>query len=243
MTDLLELHLGRLVNPIDDSDWLDVRRRARSMRRARNALALLAAAVVLAALLVTPALGIGGRLLDLLEGSPAPPEVQTYFATNDTLRERLFAEAEAAGHRLHDRFSAVVPGEARGVAAIDSADGPIYLWAAPTHDGRQCWLIQAGGDPATGRPYGAGSCDGASPSGAIVPDIFWTHERPSVRIVHVRVYDDAITRVDVETRTGDSLSLTVASGHALGTLPDGVGVAALVGRDADGAVRYERLVP
>jgi hypothetical protein len=234
MTDLLEQHFSHLRNPVDDSDWLAVRRRARRpWRRA----ALIAAVLVAAALSVAPAFGIGGRVLDLIQGRPAPPAVKTSFAASNTLRERLLAHEGAAGRQLHDRYSRVIPSEARGVAAIESADGPIYLWVAPTEDGGQCWLIQAGGDSATGRPYGFGSCDDPDSTGAIRPDgPAWTMERPSIAIMHVRIYDDAITRVQVELEGAAEVSLSVVSGHALGTVPMGAPLQAVVGRNADGEV-------
>ncbi len=213
----------------DDGDWDAVRRRARRPRPR----AVLVAVAAAAALLVTPPLGLGGRLLDLIEGPPAPPEVRTSFADNDVARQKLMAYAEAAGQQLHDRFSPVLPDEARGVAAIESPDGPIYLWAAPTEDGRQCWLIQAGAEAATGRPYGSGACDDES-GAAIVPDLLWTAERPSVQTVHVRVHDDAVTRVEVFLAGATPVSLRVVSGHALGTVPKDAQVEEYVGRNADG---------
>lgn len=235
--DLLEQHFSQLGNPIDDSDWLAVRRRA---RRPRRRVALVAVAAVAAALLVTPAFGIGGRVLDLIKGEPAPPAVQRSFTEGDSFREQAYAHAAAAGIEMHDRFSHVVPGAARQVTALDTADGPIYLWTTPTEDGRQCWLIQAGGDPATGRPYGGGSCDSIDRRGSIQPDgPMWTDQRPSVRIMHVRIYDDAITRVDVQLEGATDMSLPVASGHALGTIPNEEGQVrpvSVVGRNADGEV-------
>jgi hypothetical protein len=225
--DLLEQHFSRLDNPIDDSDWLAVRRLA---RRSRRRIALVASVAAAAALLVTPAFGIGGRVLDLIKGEPAPPAVQTYFATSNEGREHLFAFAAAAGHELHDRFSPAIPSEARGVAAIDTADGPIYLWVAPTEDGRQCWFVE---------PF-SGSCDPPDPPGSIQPEgPGWTQERPSVRIFHVRVYDDAITRVDLELEGAAGMSLPVVSGHALGTIPNEQGqvrLQSVVGRNANGDV-------
>jgi hypothetical protein len=241
MTDLLEEQFLPLRNPIDDSDWLAVRRRARRPWRRAALIGLVAAT---AALLVVPAFGIGGRVLDLIQGQPAPPAVQTSFTVGDALREQFFAHA--AGAAMHDRFSHVVPGEARGVAAIETADGPIYLWAAPTVDGRQCWLIQTGRDPVTGRPYGAGSCDGIDSTGAIQPEgPMWTIERPSVLIMHVRVNDDAIKRVQLEFEGAAGISLPVVSGHALGTIPkqDSVRLQSVVGLNADGEVIEQRTAP
>jgi hypothetical protein len=209
------------------------RRRARPGRR--GAVFALASAALLGVLLVTPAFGLGGRLLGLIQGSPAPPEVQTHFAVSNEHRKTFLAYAEQAGHALQDRFSPVIAAEARGLFAIESADGPIYLWAAPTEDGRQCWLIQAGAAPATGRPYGGGSCDGIDETNAIRPSYGWTAERPSVRIVHARVFDDAITHVEVELEGAPALVLPVVAGHALGTVANEPRpVLAFVGRDADG---------
>ena len=236
MTDLLEQQFAPLRNPSNDSDWLDVRRRARRPWRRAALVALVAAAV---ALLVAPAFGVGGRVLDLIQGKPAPPPVQTSFAAGNAARQQRFAFAAAAGLALHDRFSPVIPSETRGVAEIDTADGPISLWVAPTEDGRQCWLEQTGEDPATGRPYGFGSCDGIDYTRPILPNgPGWTIERPSVLIFHVRVYDEAITRVQLELDGADELSLPVVSGHALGTIPkqDHVVLQSVIGRNADGDV-------
>jgi hypothetical protein len=226
MTDLLEQQFSPLRNPIDDSDWLDVRRRARRLRRR---VVLVAGVAVAAALLVAPAFGIGGRVFDLIQGPPAPPDIQTYFATSDPLRKRLFEHAQAAGQQMHDRFSPVIASETRGVAAIETADGPIYLWVAPTEDGRQCWWVQ---------PH-VSSCDGIEHTRPIQPEgPGWTIERPSVLIFHVRVYDEAITRVQLELEGADEISLPVVSGHALGTIPkqDHVRLQSVIGRNADGDV-------
>ena len=141
----------------------------------------------------------------------------------------MFARARAAGIELHDRFSPVIASETRGVAAIETADGPIYLWAAPTEDGRQCWLVQ---------PH-SGSCDGIYIHGPLRPEgPGWTIERPSVLIFHVRVYDEAITQVRLELEGADELSLPVVSGHALGTIPkqEHVRMQSVIGRNTDGEV-------
>ena len=235
MTDLLEQHFARTVNPVDDSDWLAVVRRARRPRKRAAGVAIAAAAL---AILVTPAVGVGGELLDLVRRPPAPPEVQRHFAESELLRKRLFAHAAAAGDELRGRYDKVIPGNARGVAAIESPDGPIYLWVAPTGDGSHCWLIQADADPATRRPHVVGGCDAGNVRSGLSPrGITWMEQRPSVRIVHARVFDERIVRVEIRTEAGPATVVPVAAGHALGTVAKDARVTALVGRDADGAVR------
>lgn len=205
------------------------RRRTRSRRR-RAMIGAVASAVLLGVLLVTPAFGIRGELLDLVQGQPAPSEVKSYFASNDKQRVRMFAFAEKAGAALHDQFSPVLADEARGVFAIESPDGPIFLWAAPTEDGRQCWLLQATSET----PGGVGSCDGTDEERSLRPETLWSENRPSVVIVHARIYDDAITRVDAVLDGAREVSLAVAAGHALGTVSKDEKIAAVVGRNADG---------
>jgi hypothetical protein len=233
MTDLLEQHFSRLRNPADDSDWRAVRRRAgRSGRR----VALAAAAVVAGGLLVAPALGLGDRVLDLIQGEPAPRPVQESFAASNEVRERLLAHRAGAQQELAQRFPRVIPAQARGVGALDTVDGPIYLWVAPTEDGRHCWLIQTGEEPGTGRPYGHGSCDGDDPVGPLRPSgPGWDFQRPNVEFFHVRVYDEDITRVDVELDGAPPVSLQVVSGHVLATIPkEARTLDVVVGRNADG---------
>jgi hypothetical protein len=230
MTDLLEQQLAATANPLDDSDWLAVRRRVRRPRR-RIGLAAVAAVIALAA--AVPAFGLSGKFVDLIQGTPAPQAIKTYFAASDALRQKLLAEAPAATGAMSERYTPVVE-DARGVFAIDSPDGPIFLWAAPTEQGGQCWLIQTGEDTGTKRPYGMGACEGANPGGGMSTDVGWTAERPNVQIVHARVRDDSIVSVEVQLEHGDPVSLPVASGHALGTLPMNVRVAAFVGLNAAG---------
>jgi hypothetical protein len=198
--------------------------------RKRPALAAGLAFTVLGVLLVTPAFGIGGRILEFIDGRPAPTEVKTYFASNDQERARMFAFAEEAGAELHNRFSPVLADEARGVFAIESPDGPIFLWSAPTEDGRQCWLLQA----MTSTPGGTGSCDATDEQMPMRPETLWTEDRPSVKIVHARIYDDAITQVDVVLDGAPEVSVPLVAGHALGTVSQDSRIVALVGRNADG---------
>ncbi len=217
-------------------DWGDVQRRAaghRTARRRRFA-ALVTTAVVGTLFAVAPATGIVGELRDLVQGTPAPPPVQTAIAKSDAMRKEMYANRQEAGAVLHDRYSPVIASETRGVLALDAVDGPIYLWISPTEDGRECWLIQSGEEKRTGRPYGLGSCDGTK-NPAILPNVFWTADRPSVKVVHVRLSDAAVTDVRVEVEGAADLTLPVAEGHALGTIPKDADVRLLVALDKHGS--------
>jgi hypothetical protein len=135
---------------------------------------------------------------------------------------------------LHDSFSPVMAEQARGIFAIETVDGPLYLWSAPTADGRECWMVQAGADVATGRPRGLQSCDSADESAPMRPEIWWTAERPTVTILNIRAYDTSITRVEVKTVNAPPTALPVVAGYALGTIAKGDRPTVFIGRNADG---------
>ena len=77
MTDFDRASLDRILPAaLGSPDWGDVMSRSgvRQGRR-RWPLVALAAAILVAGLLVTPAFGIGGRSLELIKGAPGPPQV------------------------------------------------------------------------------------------------------------------------------------------------------------------------
>lgn len=81
----LRARFVRLVSASDDSDWSDVRRRARDhgRRQSRRRTALVAALLLL--LLGTPAFGVGNRIVGLFgDGKPVRPS-----ALSDDERQRL----------------------------------------------------------------------------------------------------------------------------------------------------------
>jgi len=218
---LLSAHVGRT--------------RHKSRRRTGFALAFVILAL-LGAAIVSPAWSIGARFIDLVWSPSAPPAVQASFASNDVLRQQLLTFAKEAGATLRDRFSPVISERARGVIAIGSVDGPLYLWAAPTADGRECWMIQAGTERSTKRPYGMQACDQTGRSDEFLPSVWWTAELPNVKIVSARVYDDSISRVDVKTVSGATVQLRVVAGYALGTLARKERPLSFVARQANGEI-------
>jgi hypothetical protein len=123
MTSPLADRLGALAPTDDDSDWLDVRRRAR--RRGRTPI-VLAAAAVAAALAVAPAFGLHRIVLDFFSGDPAPPRIQLDF-------ERMGIGAPRG------MAPGIIPGETRRVPVV--GDGARHqLWVAPTQEGGFCFL-------------------------------------------------------------------------------------------------------
>ena len=143
----LKTILERAVPPVDGggADWEDVLRRAErgerredgnvvhlTARRRRRAWYALAAAILLTALLVNPAFGVGDRILDWFTGSPAPEHVKDELAGMNAPEEvkALFSEP---GVRAE---------EARGVMAIETRRGPAYLWAAPMETGGWCTYVE-----------------------------------------------------------------------------------------------------
>lgn len=219
----------RLLEGETSLDHEQAARRRKGRRRRRWALVAVAAALLAGVLLVTPAFGIGNRLLSFIQGAPAPPEVQAYFAANDEYREKMLAYSERAGERLYLYSWPVMTRAARGVFAIESPDGPIYLWSAPTEDGRRCSLIQTGTEAATGHL----SCDGAGDP-VLKAEVLSTPERPSVWIVHARVAAGAITRVEIEVDGGPNVSLPVVAGYGFGIVPKTSRIVAFVGENAEG---------
>jgi len=89
--------------PVVVADWDDVLSRsgARQGRR-RLRLVVVAAAILVGALLVTPALGIGGRLLDLIRGSaPAPPPAVHVLAWSPDGRKIAFASRRDGDREIY----------------------------------------------------------------------------------------------------------------------------------------------
>ena len=82
----------------------------RSARTTRRGVVAVAAVVLVGGLLVTPALGLGSRLLDLIQSAPGRPEVQTpvwspdgrriaYLSRRDGTKEIYVVNADGSGQR------------------------------------------------------------------------------------------------------------------------------------------------
>jgi hypothetical protein len=133
---LIAQHFAAHTSTVDDSNWPDVERRVRPRRPGRVVLALAAAGVV-GALIITPALGIRGAIFDL-------------FGRNDV----AFVDAPSAGSVVKRDFAdmssgapkgmdpQVVPGQTRLAGTFQFGASARRLWVAPTTNGSFCYLIE-----------------------------------------------------------------------------------------------------
>jgi hypothetical protein len=145
---LLAERFAALPSPPDDSDWLDVRRRAGLRRHSRRWLAMPLAAVV-AAIAVGSALALYRDSIDFWSAPAAP--------------ERIVVEYEEMRHRADVGLgfpAKVIPGEARRVAFFELDGEPRPLFVVPTEDGGYCSRLHFTGtcgriDP-TQPTFGAG---------------------------------------------------------------------------------------
>lgn len=132
MTEPLRERFAVLANLLDDSDWLDVRRRA-GMGKRRRPLWIAIASVfsIIAVLLATPATGLRGRIVQLFEETePAPVKVVRVFETFDL------------GVPANMRAPGVIAGETRLVLRLAvPPDREAVLWVAPTKRGSFCKMV------------------------------------------------------------------------------------------------------
>jgi hypothetical protein len=207
------------VPALDDADWLDVRRRARAIdaprRRNRRLLAIAAVVAILTALVVNPALGIGERLLDFVEGDPAPEELK------QTMRRTLpYGRFVLGGPVI--RFQGAPPPEvprAHLAVRLDSSVGPVYLWVAPAGGGACTSLEIVGLSRRGGR--GGADCESAP-----TPEHPITHLLVGPSRVGERKFNfiggrvgSGVARVEVDLSDGRVAELRLVKGFFLAELP------------------------
>jgi hypothetical protein len=138
-------------------------------------------------------------------GTPAPAAVKHAFAY--TIR------------RTTD------PRRARGVIRVTThSDGFLYLWAAPTADHRQCWLVDFTADQRVRRgapASGSASCDQIPPPASHITWSYgWTLAHRLTRVLSGRVYANAVA-VRVFFRRHSTLRLPLVDHYFLAALPQG----------------------
>ena len=140
-------------------------------------------------MLVPAAVAFGSRIVDIFEGTPAPPEVSTNFNAFNAMAD-LSTKQGFADNAPHADVS-----KAHGVVEIQTADGPEDLWAAPSADGGTCYFIDFANDPPG--PTGKRGFGGCNHSGTPASNINWSDDwvvsHPDLLTFSGSVFVDAAT--------------------------------------------------
>jgi hypothetical protein len=163
---------------------------------------------------VPPAVALGGRIVDLFEGSPPTPAIVSLYAplakapTSATRQEIANKLPEADLSKIH------------GVMEIQTADGPEDLWTAPNTAGGQCVFVDFANDaPVQDTQPGNGACDTATPPSSNVKlQTFWMRSHSSLSTVYGRVYVNAAS-VKLDLADGSSQTAPVVEGNYLASIP------------------------
>ena len=219
-----ETYLDGLLDELVDTEpseaWNDVLRRARRSRRRYAAVGAVVAVLVLAP--------VTWATVNAFEGTPAPQVIQENFVH--------WAEINPwTGFVTH-----VPPAEvskAHGVLQLQTGDGPLDLWAAPSNEGGTCWFVVWQTDLAAANDHAYGSCaPAAAPSSNLY--IGTNHHlpaHPEYTVLSGYAYGDAAT-VDVTLSDGRTATLPAVQGLFMGAFENDATVASLVARDASGNV-------
>jgi hypothetical protein len=123
----LTTRFAALADRSDDASWAEVHARAGTLRRRQRAPLAVAAAVLLAAVLATPAVGVRGRLVHLFAASePAPRRVELSLA-------------ELSAGRAGPAVKVLQTTDGTGSTAV--------LWLAPVRGGGFCTKLELVGRP------------------------------------------------------------------------------------------------
>jgi hypothetical protein len=189
--------------PHAEPDWDEVRRRA-GVRSRRY----LAAVAVVVALVLAPA---AWAITQAFEGKPAPPSVKSFFQNSNAMRAR-FAKA------LGRKEPRAIVSKAHGVIQVETADGPIDLWAAAARGGGTCTLVAWEPTPTRPHSVNAGGCYAATATGGTLD---WSSEgdywHRNYNVVMGYVYGHPAT-VRVTLSNGRTATLPVVEHLFLGAL-------------------------
>jgi hypothetical protein len=225
--DLLSERFSALADPLDDSDWSDVTRRAQvGLRRTWLALPLAAA---LAAILVGSALGLYGQVVDFFSAEPAPERVVVHFGQM-TARAKIALGPRVDAENARKVMDTTIRGDRRS------------LYVAPTPDGGFCWVWEkmagsCGHTLGSSDPVNAVSLESPGHDGA-------------ARILG-HILNPAIVRLDVELAEGERtevpivwVSAPIDAGFFIHEAPSEQNpIVAFVGLDKDGRELYRRDMP
>lgn len=215
--------LDELVAADPQERWDDVLHRARRGQRR-----------YIAAVLAVVALGLAACswvAVRAFEGTPAPPPIRKSFEFSNQ------ASATAA-KRMGRKFPQAEVDKAHGVVQVQTKDGPVDLWAAPSTDGASCFLVGAESDmTAKLQVASSGGCVPPHPP-AIAAGTYQGSEHPYTVVFG---YATRSARAEVRLWSGHTVTLPVVEHYFLGVLPVGSAVESVVGQDASGNVvaRYK----
>jgi hypothetical protein len=222
--------LDKLVPPLPfEPDWDDVVERATAaipLRRNRRLWYALAAAAVLLGILVSPAFGLGHRLVDLFTGSPAPKPVkrELSFGTN-------VANSKVDELMRQEVNSVVLTGQARGLMEVSTPVGALRIWGAPTSDGGLCTYMLL-----EHASYGWLACstpsDRSDDRFTGVADAR-TADNRTIRFVTGQA-GDGITSVELRLDDGSTYPVRMVGSFFFRALEPGQEPVALTGRSASG---------
>jgi hypothetical protein len=210
---------------------------APAKRRRRSARPRLLLGVAVAALVLVPtAVAVGGKLIDLFEGTPAPPDISTSFSEFNSFPDPAVQDGIAW------KWPRVDVSKAHGVIEVQTPDGPEDMWAAPNDQGGQCYFIDFADDPVGDHgAYGFGGCNTSTPDPAekIGPGDVWTAEHPDLKTVWGTVYVDAAT-VRLTFDDGSTADVPVVEHLFLASTARDVTVDTVTALDSDGNPLAER---
>jgi hypothetical protein len=208
--------------------WEAVLRRARRPRRRAAIVASLAAAVLLPA-------GIG--VADgWFTGKPAPPEIRQRFREFDAFEQAM--QAAEAKRGLREKAPIAIARKAYGVLALDTPDGPVYLWAAPERGSAGlCSVLQVYVKPRR-TPLELTGCD-ARRRPILEASVYGGAAFPSGNFVQGRASGGAVS-VLVELSNGERLRLPVRRTFFLGHIPKHTHPVRTTSYDAAGGVVARR---
>lgn len=209
--------LDELVPVQSRAGWDDVVHRARRARRRYAAVV-----VAVAALVLVPATWAAVKAF---EGTPAPPPVRGTFKFSN----RGFAEF---AKRLGKKFPQAEVGKAHGVLQVQTKDGPLDLWAAPSTNGGTCFVIGLERDMTAKMQLGSMSGCTRADAPALAAGTFG--EGADTVIFGYATGSEATAQITL--MDGHTITLPVVEHFFLGADPGGLEPASVTGRDTSGNI-------
>ena len=161
---------------------------------------------MLVVLVVTPAFGIGQRLVDAIVGEPAPEDVESELQELNEVPEPMLQLLDGLDPEVN-------VDEARGVMSVQTASGPANLWVAPTEDGGFCAYVEVPNQSSA-------ACGNDADFGLPRPGL--SMDLRNERLVFGRVVGwKAGDRVELELDDGRRLPARIVTGWVLREFPVG----------------------